>query len=244
MDQKPAKSKSKILKFLPRITSAITFQNLPFSPGRDRRTTDNPNKFKANAGRGFSGPIISIIPAEARRKSKNGSFDNPEPTSPKVSCIGQIKHKKKIKHKSNRVSPPQESNPVSPPREVKKQHRSVIRGIFRGAKPGRKSDASAGKPPLPDRAPYLGHVKRFTSGRDAFSDFDWTAQVAPDHRNYYSDEEREESDEEEVIIPHSAPIMVGGGEVALEPRKEVNLWKRRTMAPPMPLQLKNKGSPE
>jgi hypothetical protein len=67
------------------------------------------------------------------------------------------------------------------------------------------------------------------------------AQIAPmdrDHRNYYSDEERGESDEEEeeFMIPFSAPMMIGGG-VPLQPRKEINLWKRRTMAPPRPLQL-------
>ncbi|KAF8405467.1 hypothetical protein HHK36_010373 [Tetracentron sinense] len=240
--EKSARSKSMILKFLPKAASAVTFQNPPFSPGRDKRT-ENSNKLKASAGKGFSGPIISIIPAEARRKSKNGSFDAREPTSPKVSCIGQIKQKKKI-HKSKRVSPPQESNPVPSPRKTKR-HPLTIRSIFGGAKPGRKSDVSAEKPPLANSAPSLSQMKQFSSGRDAFANFEWKAQgvtVTSGHRNYYSDEERGEStdEENEIIIPFSAPIMVGGG-VALEPRKEVNLWKRRTMAPPRPLQLKTQS---
>lgn len=86
-------------------------------------------------------------------------------------------------------------------------------------------------------------MKKFASGRGAFSDFDWMAhQIAPlesDHRNCYSDEERGDSDreeEEDYIIPFSAPLTVGGG-VELQPRKEVNLWKRRTIKPPRPLQL-------
>ncbi|CAL0316917.1 unnamed protein product [Lupinus luteus] len=39
------------------------------------------------------------------------------------------------------------------------------------------------------------------------------------------------------------PILVRGGsrrysDLNLQPRKEINIWKRRTMAPPKPLQLK------
>lgn len=234
--EKPAKSKNTILKLLPKAASAINFQNsAPFSPGRDhKRSSENASKVKAHgAGRGFSGPMISMIPAEARRRSRSGNFDRQEPTSPKVSCMGQIK----IKHKK-RIQKTKESKP----REMKKQQ-SALRRIFRSAKPGRKSDASSVESPSqPDRAPSLGQMRRFSSGRNAFSTFDWTAPVAPldsDHRSYYSDEEKaeyEDEEEEEVIIPFSAPILVGGG-VALEPRKEINLWKRRTMAPPRPLQL-------
>ncbi|KAF9602558.1 hypothetical protein IFM89_029857 [Coptis chinensis] len=79
-------------------------------------------------------------------------------------------------------------------------------------------------------------MNQFTSGRDALDDFDW---------KYYS--EREDSDEEdEVFIAHSTPILIGSGDVgrvALEPRKDINLWKRRTMDPPKPLQLNGRGKP-
>ncbi|PON93966.1 hypothetical protein TorRG33x02_103560 [Trema orientale] len=267
--EKQAKYQDKILKFLPRAASIVTFQNPPFSPNRDNkmRSENGSKQLKlAHVGRGFSGPIISMIPDEARRKPKNGSYEaqEEEPTSPKISCMGQIKHKKKKnivkKNVTNnkRVSTPvQESKPVTwSPRDVKK-HALAIKRIFSGSVTkvqGRKSNASSDhdhdhhdKPTLPDRAPSLSQMKRFASGRDPFANFDWAAaQVAPvdaDHRNITSSdhEEREGSDqeeeeEEELMIPFSAPIAVGGG-VPLQPRKEINLWKRRTMAPPRPLDL-------
>ncbi|XP_041021805.1 uncharacterized protein At1g76070-like [Juglans microcarpa x Juglans regia] len=260
--EKQAKPKNKILKFLPRAASAVvvSFQNPPFSPSRDKRLSEiYTSKLKAahhHAGRGFSGPIISIIPHEARRKPKNGdtsSFETQEPTSPKVSCMGQIKHKKTIKKAKLIASLPRDHQlkaavSSSSPRDLKK-HASAIRRIFStGAKTGRKSDASApaDQKPAHDRAPSLSQMKRFSSRRDSLPGFEWTAQIMPidkvDHRNYYSDEEREqeedqEEEEDQVIIPFSAPIMMVGGGVPLQPRKEINLWKRRTMAPPIPLEL-------
>ncbi|KAA8528783.1 hypothetical protein F0562_036138 [Nyssa sinensis] len=240
--EKPAKSKSGLLKFLPRAASAVTFQNPPFSPNRD-------NKMKTHVGKGFSGPIISIIPAEARRKPKNSSFATQEPTSPKVSCMGQIKlkhkHKKKIKKTKQAVSLPKDFKPAPSPVEAKKKP-STIRNIFSSAKPGRKSDASADhdhdhKPPLPDRsaAPSLNQMKRFASGRDKFASFDWTAQIAPvhdsDQRNYYSDEERGDSEgekeEEEIIIPFSAPILIGASGLA-EPISSRYKGQRFRLNPP------------
>ncbi|KAL4335537.1 hypothetical protein GQ457_07G027320 [Hibiscus cannabinus] len=243
--EKQAKPKNKILKYLPKAASSVSvsFQNHPFSPG----------KHKGFAGKGFSGPIISMIPAEARRKSKAETFETQEPTSPKVSCMGQIKHKKSIK-KGKRVSPPKpkasSSNPVSesPSAGEVKKHASKFKRFFSMTKPPKKPEHA---PKLADRAPSLGQMRRFASGRDAFASFDWTTQIAPveaDHRrDYYSDddEERRDSDfeEEDVIIPFSAPITVGGGGggggggVTLQPRKEINIWKRRTMNPPRPLQL-------
>ncbi|TYJ34828.1 hypothetical protein E1A91_A05G195700v1 [Gossypium mustelinum] len=241
--EKQAKPRNKILKFLPKAASSVSvsFQNHPFSPV----------KHKAFAGKGFSGPIVSMIPAEARRKSKSESeaFESQEPTSPKVSCMGQIKHKKCIK-KGKRVSLPKLPKPVvsesSSSGEVKK-HGSKLKRFFSMGKPAKKSDAPGVKTKSCDRAPSLGQMRRFASGRDAFAGFDWTTQIAPveaDRRGYYSEDddigdERRDSDffeEEEVIIPFSAPITVGG-EVPLQPRKEINLWKRRTMNPPRPLQL-------
>ncbi|KAG5246537.1 embryo defective family protein [Salix suchowensis] len=112
---------------------------------------------------------------------------------------------------------------------------------------GRGSNVSGGeKPKLPEKTPSLSQMKRFASGRDTLAGFDWTAhQIAPvefDHSDYYSDEEKvdrfEEEEHEEVIIPFSAPMMVGGG-VDLLPRKEINLWKKRTINPPSPLQLRS-----
>ncbi|XP_054796162.1 uncharacterized protein At1g76070 [Prosopis cineraria] len=229
--EKQHKLKNKILKILPK---AVPFQNPPFSPGRDH--TRRPK----NASRWFK---ASMIPDEARTKPKDdggGNIDSRDPTSPKVSCMGQIKHMKKQvkKAKAKSMSLPNDVGEV-------KEDSSVFRRIFHGAKPPAADhgmeDAVAG------RAPVLGAMKRFASGRNAFTDFDWKARAPADmdHDGYFSDQDREESDaeeEEEVIIPFSAPILVGGGcyagGVPLQPRKEINLWKRRTMAPPRPLQLK------
>jgi hypothetical protein len=72
--EKQAKPKNKILKFRPREASAVavSFQNPPFSLGRDRRSEINANKLKNHARIGFSGPnIIPMIPNEARRKASN-----------------------------------------------------------------------------------------------------------------------------------------------------------------------------
>jgi hypothetical protein len=72
--EKQAKPKNKILKLLPRAASAVavSFQNPPFNPGRDRRSEINANKLKNHAGRGFFGPnIIPMIPNKARRKPSN-----------------------------------------------------------------------------------------------------------------------------------------------------------------------------
>ncbi|KAL2512816.1 Uncharacterized protein Adt_18416 [Abeliophyllum distichum] len=215
-------SKNKILKFLPKATqAAVSFQHPPFSPGKD--------KLKPR----FSGAMVSMIPAEARRRSKNSNFETQEPTSPKVSCMGQIKHKKKLSKKH--LSLPKGFKPAVaplPPSPQLKKNPSRIRNIFKAA--GRKSDASVeyNKPPLPDRAASVSQMKRFASSRDTFANFDWTkVQIAPEEREFDSDEES--------IIPFSAPILVAGSSytAALEPRKEINLWKRRTMAQPKPLKL-------
>ncbi|KAF7829526.1 uncharacterized protein G2W53_011859 [Senna tora] len=240
LTEKQPKLKNKILKILPKAAAAVavTFQNPPFSPGRDHKRPKNASRW-------------SMIPDEARRKAKDGGtdIDSQEPTSPKISCMGQIKHKKKqikkAKAKANKI--------VSMPKEVRPEVKndddasSTFRRMFRG---GRKSDSAASvttsldvdkEGSLPDIAPRLSDMKRFTSGRNSLSDFDWKAQ------DYFSDQDRDESDaeeeeEEDFMIPFSAPILVGGGHFKggippLQPKKEINLWKRRTMAPPRPLQL-------
>lgn len=235
--EKP-KSRNKFLKFLPRAASAVRFQNPPFSPV----------KLKPHAGKGFSGQFMSIIPAEARGKPKNSTtatFEAQEPTSPKVSCMGQIKkHKKKtnIITKDKHVSLPTNFKPGNSNDEAKKKALGFGK-LFGGAWPhGRKFDDSKGKPfNLVDRsAPGLGQMKRLPSRRNSLANFDWTAQIEPvdgDYgRDYFSDEESE-GEEKEVIIPFSAPIILVGGRVALEPKKEINLWKRRTMPQPRPLQV-------
>ncbi|KAL2318886.1 hypothetical protein Fmac_032762 [Flemingia macrophylla] len=218
--------KNRILKILPK-SAAVTFQNpKPFSPGRD-------HKLKSNVGKGFfSGPMI---PIEARRKPKDGGVETQEPTSPKISCMGQIKHKKK--KRITKTVPVPARGGDTPTEEKEKKHASKFqRMLFHAGKPkpaGRKrSDAVA------ESAPGLGHMRRFASSRETFSNFDWKAQIAPEERDCYSDcDDRVESDaEDEILIPFSAPLGAVGVP-NLQPRKEINLWKRRTMAPPRPLQL-------
>lgn len=294
MEQQKAAAKpiSKILKFLPRATSSVSFQNPPlYSPAKDKRSSEKPHK--SNLGIGFSGPMVSMIPStDNHRKIKNDSTYALvyEPTSPRVSCMGQVK----CKHYRKKLAaagklPPTLTKPtnkvlrttsfttvkthykendqeksaqvVVDPTVVKSKKKSGIRGLFRGSSVnagGRKSDATNNKSKTDlnldqKKAPCLSTMKRFSSGRDAFSNFDWTTQVAPldsaGHRNYFTDDERNggSDGDDEIKIPSSAPIMertkgvcddfirVGG--VNLEPRKEINLWKRRTMAQPKPLQL-------
>ncbi|KAL3505439.1 hypothetical protein ACH5RR_035280 [Cinchona calisaya] len=245
-----AKSKLKLLIFLRKAASTVKLLNHPFSPGNKVTA----NRLKSHQNKGFSGPFTSIIFEEPK------SFDAKEPTSPKISCMGQIKHKKKISKNKNSISLAKEAEPFlsfpeysrNKPSKIqeKKKKSSISR---EKEKPRRKSDASAEMSinRLPDRAPSLSQMKRFASGRDPFSKFDWTtAQVVPaedrDNRRYcyyYSDEEKRESEDEEddeVIIPFSAPLLLGEVEpvaLPLEPRKEINLWKRRTMVQPKPLQL-------
>ncbi|KAK1321118.1 Uncharacterized protein QJS10_CPA03g02336 [Acorus calamus] len=232
--EKPTKGRGNLLKFLPKATS-FSFPNAPpFSPGREKRHN-----------RGFSGPIISIIPAEARRNPRHGgavgsSFDGfQEPTSPKVSCIGQIKHKKKLsksKSKSKSHLPPSAAPAAAAADKPKPT--SAIKRMFRGP--------SSKKPPVPppavvSAAPPLGNMRRFASGRDTLAGFDWRAHAGDvgGWRSDGDDEEKEEEEEEDFRVPHSAPIVMGsGGGGAFEAKKEVNIWKRRTLAPPRPLQLK------
>ncbi|XP_055834519.1 uncharacterized protein At1g76070 [Solanum dulcamara] len=247
--EKPSKpKKNMILKFLPKAAAAtVIFQNHPFSPGREKRFHHN--------HKGFSGPIISIIPAEARNRKSN-SETNQEPTSPKVSCIGQIKQRKNINKMKKKEFPKQLEK--IPSKKKKKPSSSNFRNIFQRR---RKSDDNNNNntssiiitSDLENRAPCLSHMRKYASGREGnLSNFDWKkVQITPDdHRKYYSDDDRDdyrdedeqdEEEEEEVIIPFSAPILVGRDNrpnFPLEPKKEINLWKRRTMTKPNPLQLK------
>lgn len=95
--EKPCKSSKKkitILKLLPKAAAAAAFvlQNAhaPFSPSREKRLAAE-HQHKNHHHKGFAGPIIPVIPAHQSSGRKS------EPSSPKISCIGQIKHNKKSK---------------------------------------------------------------------------------------------------------------------------------------------------
>lgn len=177
------------MRFLiPHAASAVTFQSPPLSPGKAVATP-----------RGSSSTSISIIPPEVRRKPKTASFDSREPTSPKVSCMGHVKNTKKIKRKPKRVSvslppPPQATVRVSCPKEVEeKKAQEIVKIGFKGPKQGgRMADVFFyhEKQTVPDQAPSLGKIKRFSSARaGALSNFDWRtsdAVVVPDSQHGYT----------------------------------------------------------
>lgn len=208
----------------------------------------------------FSGPIAAIIPKDARRTKNADNSDAQEPASPKVSCIGQIKHESR-KSTSKPPQPPQRKKPESSNEKIRLERKKSTRKhesfnekglarkkstrkhqsfdekrLKRQEEPRKEKKPSAlqgmfrrkVRPGRPLAAPGVGAMKRYASGRGSLSDFDWrTVAVEP----------QEEVEEEEVIIPHSAPILMGGGVVAVEKRTEVNLWKRRTLAAPVPLRV-------
>lgn len=145
--------------------------------------------------------------------------------------MGQIKHKKK----KNQIK--KAAKTMSMPTEEKKQASKFQRMMsFHSGKPkrpaARKQQSDADLESERSPAPPLGHMRRFASGRETFSNFDWKAQIAP-----HDDVDRLD---DEIIIPFSAPLTLGGAtalNLNVQPRKEINLWKRRTMAPPRPLKL-------
>ncbi|OWM66482.1 uncharacterized protein At1g76070-like [Punica granatum] len=248
MEKPQSRLKGKMLNFLPRVAStAVTFKSPPISPRKPP-----PGSSSRQAG-------ASVIPKDARRRLKNGSFDAREPGSPIVSCVGQVK-KKKNKDMALTMTarlPPTTSDHKE---EAKKKDTTMaILKLFKGKKlQGEKSrrDNGAGSGKNEKSAPSLGHLKQFASSRGVLANFDWRAHcgtstaVAPDNclENGSCSGDEEEIKEEGrrqkvIIIPHSAPIEAGNRMnnaaegFALQPRKEINLWKRRTMVPPPPLRL-------
>ncbi|CAI0435482.1 unnamed protein product [Linum tenue] len=276
-----------VLKFL-KVASSINFNNPTFSPTRDQQPFSDHNKVPNYQGnyRGFSGPIfLPKVPRQVRGQFKSGEAAE-EPTSPKISCIGQIKHKKcgskkaavlpkpaaKEKKQSKKSSEQKNPKPQAGSPGIWKIFGSASFKLGPSSAPGRKrrsnstsaadnlfvsdEEGMGSGQPLPDRAPGLSQMRRFASGhRDGLGDFDWTARIVPDHdqfsRGYDSDgDDGGYSDDEvgakDAMIPFSAPIRIGTAAdvegLRLRPRKEVNLWKRRTMEPPRPLQVVGSGS--
>ncbi|XP_006342559.1 uncharacterized protein At1g76070-like [Solanum tuberosum] len=246
--EKPCKSSKKkitILKLLPKAAAAAAFilQNAhaPFSPSREKRLAAE-HHHKNHHHKGFTGPIIPVIPAHQVSGRKS------EPGSPKISCMGQIKHNKK-KTLNRMRSSEKTSTGKNQRKNVMKKSMSNFGSMFGGKSKlisGRKSDVAVENIicKLPDRAPCLSQMQRFASGREPLTNFDWRSiQITPqDQRKYYTDDDREfsdDDDEDDEISPFSGPILLGRSRttICLEPRKEINLWKRRTMVQPKPLQL-------
>lgn len=91
-----------------------------------------------------------------------------------------------------------------------------------------------GKAAVKERvAPERGVMRKFVSGRESLRDFDWRKAM-----------EEDEEEDDGFSVAHSGPILMGGGEIGVEKRKEVNLWKRTASLPPVPLKLKSAFSGE
>ncbi|XP_010471756.1 PREDICTED: uncharacterized protein At1g76070-like [Camelina sativa] len=259
------KSKNKLLQMLPK---AMSFGHRvpPFSPGRDLH--HNHHSSAASNKMFFSGPMVPLVSNAARvRRNKNDSVWD-EPTSPKVSCIGQIKLGKssnkcptgKKKKAAASLIPKVSKTSSSLTKEDDKGHVSKIKRFFsfssantasRKSHPTAISAADEHPVTMVSAAaavPSLGQMKKFASSREGLGGFDWAAEMklgedspADHHRGYYSDDDTrganlrgddDDDDEDDIIIPFSAPLGLN-----LRPKKEVNLWKRRTMDPPKPLHL-------
>ncbi|KAJ6839105.1 uncharacterized protein M6B38_310140 [Iris pallida] len=187
----------------------------------------------------FSGPIVPVIPDHRRRKSieimleEEGDDDREEePTSPKVSCMGQVRNHKKTnikKTKTKKESSVKEEQKKKK-KEAPKRASSLGRLFWRKARPARRGGGGVGSSSDVDEAAVAPDVRRMRryasrSRRETLKDFDWRTISANEAA-------------EEALVPHSAPMLVvGGAAVALEPKKEINIWMRRARAPPIPLQL-------
>ncbi|XP_039003735.1 uncharacterized protein At1g76070-like [Hibiscus syriacus] len=212
MEKLVAKHKKILSAFLPKAasTAVLSFQvSPPISP-------------VGKASSSSTSPIaVSLFPKEAPRKSKNGSFDAREPASPKVSCMGQIKSKKKKKKQGAT-----QSKVASASQEEVEGKRGLIKGTKRGDKAS-VSDSQA-KIAEATKVPSLGKMKQFSSARGTLSDFDWRAcDAAPGSvtNPLYEEKEgrREKVDENGVDV--------------VEERGKAKLWNRRTTARLTPLQL-------
>ncbi|XP_011022278.1 PREDICTED: uncharacterized protein At1g76070-like [Populus euphratica] len=209
---KRRKSKFSVFACLPQAASPVTFQSPPTSPRM------------ANTDRGLSGRIVSLVPKEARRNARSGTFDDAqEPTSPKVSCTGKVKNKSKKK--------PQATKSDSCPKPTPT--------VFKGKKQGLQSDhTSRGRPPVADKPPSLGHMNQFSSNCGVLRDFDWKAHDVsgmPDNSTNSSYDEKN-GDKEKVFI-----VVEVDEDIPREPKKQVELWRRRSRTPPGPLQLEKQA---
>ncbi|KAE9620958.1 hypothetical protein Lal_00019146 [Lupinus albus] len=226
-----------LLNILPEAASAMSaaFQNTPFSPGRVHKLRSYHNTTKCYKGtKRFSCPMI---PNEARRRMKDDDVETAEPTSPKISCMGHIKQKKKHTQKANaKIMSLSTSHNTKEMCDVdsnnteviKKKHRlnKFQRMFFHAAKwktGSRKKLSSdlyesvvgkgnySSNDTVSNIAPPMGDMKRFSSGHESFTNFDWKGQIVPDEmdrRVCLTDVE--EDDDDEFINSFSEPVLVRG----------------------------------
>ena len=153
-----------LLLLLPNVTSSMAILSPPPSPHKAPRV-----------------PIIPIEATRRRRRSNNGipSFDSTkEPTSPKVSCLGQVKKKKPNNSGKPKPKPKPKSiccavaveEVVKPPR-VKGQKKVDFKFKFEEDK-NKVNDVFEN---VEIKIPSLDQMRRFECGRrGVLSDFDRT----------------------------------------------------------------------
>ncbi|CAN8312691.1 unnamed protein product [Cochlearia groenlandica] len=233
--EKASNNNTKLTKMLQKALS-IGHSAAPFSPARDyrhRRTIST-----ANRGFLFSNSITPLLPATAKikRKTKNDVVWA-EPTSPKVSCIGQIKlSKQKCPEKKNRAH---NKNLKTAPSSQKGSFLKLKRIFTTGKNPLTKSNSTAfaaarEHPVAAVAAPSLGKMKKFASSRESLGGFDWTVVTKQEET------QSKDKEEEDVTIQWSMSLPLNQTEslsLCPKPKSEVNLWKRRAMDPPKPLQI-------
>ncbi|GLJ31765.1 hypothetical protein SUGI_0638980 [Cryptomeria japonica] len=217
-------SSKPVLSRLPKMVSIITGCHMaPLSPGRDYGCRHNrPGGFRCHT---------YLIPKEAMEKKDDRGFEPLEPTSPKVSCIGQVKKKKQALEAKQRWRRSQDrprllsqTRPLITRRGPKF---SKMKSFFSGKK---VTESAFCESPEIDvtNCPSLGQMKRFSSGRRC----DALENVCRDSQKLT------EKCSDEKIDANLSPVMFYSGPLINErPKTEINLWKRRSIAPPMALNL-------
>ncbi|EOA36215.1 hypothetical protein CARUB_v10010139mg [Capsella rubella] len=237
-----ASNSNKSTKFSKMLQRALSIGHsaAPFSPGRDfhhSRTASTVHR-----GIFFSSPLVPTA-ARVRRSTKNEGV-LAEPTSPKVSCIGQVKLNKpkcssERKNKAtNKLKTASSLSSCAIKEEENRRSFSKLKRLFSTLSfSSKKSNSTAFataavEEPVVAVAPSLGKMKKFASSRGALGGFDWTVEMK---------RQESQSDHQDVTIPYSQSMpltQLEGLSLCPKPKSEVNLWKRRTMDRPKPLQVK------
>jgi len=145
MMEKLSQMRSNLVKFLRKqpATLVVAFQNPTPSPCR------SPAR------------MVSIIPREVRRKRRGESFSAREPTSPKVSCMGQVQGKKKRRARKQKKAQAQSHAQKDPTKIIDSvgEWKKIVHKVL--------EEKTV-------EAPSLNAMKKFSSGRGSFYDFDVT----------------------------------------------------------------------
>ncbi|GLJ31763.1 hypothetical protein SUGI_0638950 [Cryptomeria japonica] len=163
-------SSNPVLACLPKMSSIISgYHMASVSPGRVEYGC------RANRAGGIRRPI-SLIPKEAMEKKNDHRFEPQEPTSPKVSCTGQVKKIKQAKQILMRSQdrPPlsSQTRPLLSPPGGKF---SKMKSFFSGKKVTESALCESPDQIAVNNCPSLGQMKRFSSARhcDALANV-WT----------------------------------------------------------------------